>query len=540
MYTIVYCENIKIFFGEMLLEQMPIGKYHTEEFRTKRERFKELGLKEKIDFFPIKQVFNESVRLTIVPRYYQDAVVTKTCSPGTLNGIVQSPTRSGKTNMIGMTIAKENKSSIILVDQVLLAKQIEKALVKLYGLDSEAKQRIIGVVADDRKEVGRPILICTWQSLQSRSIFNAIKSYGYNMLFGDEAHRASADVFSSIVQTYKAEKKFGFSASPYKTKKSQKEKLHDTFGPIIHKVPIEDLYSNGYLVRPEFYRIPTNYQVSIETGIRSYYNQKLSRSSSYRKIIGSESLKNPLYRDLMRGKTLKEIIYSPNEDIIEILTTVAVSNMINGVYSLENPEAIKIGIAKKGIDFNLERLKTIEEFSIATLKKENEKAVVAFNLVGACLHLYNKLKSHGYKNVLLITSKNKNVDELEKVMDGENKNYIILTTYQYFSEGLDIPTLEHIVAASPYYPPFCRIETAEQLSGRPITPDPENPNKKPIIYFIEDIAANVKTRGMKQRVDEILLESLHPSLNEGIKKEMYFSSRRDTHVIEAKIIQKKV
>lgn len=536
MYTLVYGENIKIFLGDILQEEFPIGIFHTNEFKTKREAFKASGLKELLNFNETKLVFEGSVQTSIVPRDYQEEVVEKTCHPGTLNGIIHSPTRSGKTNMIGFTIARENKSSLILVHSVLLAKQIERALVKLFKLDSKDKEKYLGLIADDRKEIGRPILICTWQSLQDKKTLKAVRSYGYNLLFGDEAHRASADVLSWIVQSYKAQKKFGFSASPYRTNQTQTKKLHDTFGPVIHKVPIEHLYKNGYLIRPEFHRVSSDIHVSIEAGIRLYYQQKLSKNISYRRIIASNLMKSPQYKHLVIGKSIKELMFSPDDNDIQVMTTVAIASLNESLKESEDRESIRIGIAKKGIDFNIERLKTIEDHLVKVLKRDSEKAVIAFHLVGACMYMYDKLKEHGFNNILLINSKNKNDKELEKIMIGENNNYIILTTYQYFAEGIDIPTLENVVAASPYYPPFCRVETAEQLSGRCITPDPESPMKKPKIYYINDQAADAKTKIMKSRVDNILSESFQPvRIVEDSKKKEYFQKMDASHKQEKKM-----
>ncbi|MDD4969756.1 MAG: DEAD/DEAH box helicase family protein [Paludibacter sp.] len=540
MYTLLYGNDIKIFLHDALIEKIPIGKYHTDEFRSKRDSLKEAGIKEMLDFYPVKQVVSDRLNLSIVPRTYQEQVVSKACHPGTLNGIIQSPTRSGKTNMMGMIIARENKSSIIIVHTTLLAKQIEKALKKLFSFDSETSNLILGVVADGRKEFGRPILICTWQSLQNKKTFNQILKYGYNLLFGDEAHRASAEILSNIVGSMKSQKKFGFSASPYRTKASQDEKLHNTFGPIIHKVPIENLYQNNYLVRPTFYRIPTQVHVSVETGIRMYFRQKVEYGMSYRKILANEISRDSAYKTCMsKGRKISDLIYAPSEDDIDLLITVAIANLQKNLSTADDPRSVKIGLAKKGIDFNRQRLAKIEDGVERFFSKIDERGAVVFNLIGAGVYLFNKMKEMGYDNVILLNSKTSNAADMEKIMSGEKRNYIIITTYQYFAEGIDIPSLENIFVASPYYPPFCRIETAEQLSGRCITPDPENYNKTSKIYYFDDIGADEKTKQQKYKVDSILRESFLPNDEVYINHNRYFRESGQNQSDKTQLTQKR-
>lgn len=512
MYKIQYGADIKIFFGEVLSETHPIGIYHTAEFAKKREQLQSVGIQEILDFNIPKPVFSRPITITLEPRDYQLEVLEKTSSQKVLNGIVKSPTRSGKTFMMALTIAEVNMSTIIVFHSTKLTRQTEKAFIKMFGLDQQEASELIGVLADDRKEIGRPILLCNWQSLQNKASLKKVMDYGYNMVFGDEVHRASAEVLSSLVQRQKSQKKIGFSASVYKLKEDQEKKLHDTFGPVIHKVPAERLYAAGHIVRPTFYRIPTGVQVSITTGIRMYYRQKVEKNHFYRKVLINEIERTGRFKSCIEpGRTRSDVVFNPLSSEIDALISFAVSKLDEADKENQDLKSIKIGIAKKGIDFNQHRLQMIIDTIEQNLSKTDARAAVAFNLVATSMYVYHELKKRGYENLLLLNSKNTEDDAFEKIKNGEDRNYIILTTYQYFAEGHDIPSLEDIVAASPYYPPFVRVEAAEQLSGRGITPDPVNSEKRPRVYFIEDTPADKFTLERKQLIDELVKAALIPN-----------------------------
>lgn len=511
MYKIQYGADIKIFFGETMIESFPIGTYHTADFSKKRSDLKTIGIEEIIDFNFPKAVFDRPVQVTLDPRDYQLETAAKTSSQQTLNGIIQSPTRSGKTFMMALTIGKVNLSTMIIFHSTNLTLQTEKALSKIFGLSQEEGEKIIGVLADDRKEIGRPILLCNWQSLQNPLSFKKVMEYGYNMIFGDEVHRASAEVLSSLVQKQKSQKKIGFTASAYKLKQEQANKLHDTFGPVIHKVPVERLYKEGYIVRPTFYRIPTGVQVSIDTGVRMYYRQKIEKNPFYRKILINEVDRSGRFKTCIEiGRTKSDIVFCPTNEEIDMLISFAVTKLHENAKTDKNFNSIKIGISKKGIDFNHQRLSLIVKNIENNFSKSNSRAAIAFNLVGSGTYVFNELKKKGYENIILLNSKNTEVEKFTQIKNGEIKNYILITTYQYFAEGHDIPSLEDIMAASPYYPPFVRIEAAEQLSGRCITLDEDN-NKKPRVFFLDDIPADKFTLERKEMVDSLVRSALAPN-----------------------------
>lgn len=530
-YTIVYSNNISIYKNEALSEVIPYGKLHTKEFAETRRKLHMHGLRELEDFYPPKQIFNQARHPVVKPTSFQSFIVDMACDSKILNGIFESPTGSGKTNVIAYIIFKANMPSIIIVPTVDLALQTKKRISTVFGFTEEEMESTVGVLGDGHKETGRPVLIATWQSLQDEHLLRLVLSYGYCFLFQDEAHRASAEVLNTIIEQFKIKKKFGFTATCYRTKIHQDEKIKNQLGEILHSVDVEHLYDIGFIIRPKIIKVDIPFSSSIEDGIRMYYEQKIKLSKSYRYKALDLIKKEPYLKDTyLKFKNYSEIIDSPSDEDIYYLTQALCRQRTKNINmkkknilssslgkdvvekKLKELESIQIGLAKKGIDLYRPRLNMIIDYSLGYFSREGEAGAILFNTIEAGEYVALHMKEAGFDNILLINGNVKNKSELiEQISSGDNKNFIAISTVHLLGEGTDSKRLKNIISASPTYPPYSGIERGEQIGGRVVRSDENNVYKTPQYTIFNDKSTKGYVKDQKEKMFVILEEAFHPA-----------------------------
>lgn len=185
------------------------------------------------------------------PRPYQQECVDALMK--TDRGIIYAPTGSGKTNIIAYLIEQKQETALIIVPAIDLVKQTRERLESILG-DSMSIGSIDGNTADKASEAKKQVLVSTWQSIfQSSFLLKDLKGRHQNLII-DECHHASANVLSNIIETLAPYCKgvYGVSATPYRSAYQDQTRLMNLFNNnIAYRVNIEQLYDNGYLVRPD-------------------------------------------------------------------------------------------------------------------------------------------------------------------------------------------------------------------------------------------------------------------------------------------------
>lgn len=543
MYTIIYSNTIKIFKNDILVEERQFGELHTASFVEAKKQMRADGLKEIADFYPDRSIFESTIEPVIPPRDFQKQMIDKAVSSGIKCGIFDSPTGSGKTNTIACIIAQENKSAIVLVPTADLVIQTASRIKSVFGLQDDSDK--VGMLGAGYKQLDRPILVSTWHSLQNNDIREKVLGYGYNLLISDETHRASARLLSSYISMFKSKKKFGFTATAYRSKQEQMDVIHGLLGGLVHKVDIEELYRDKFILRPNVNRVEAGYCASVDGGIKYYYQQAMRSKIWLRKLIAKELYSDKSMKYMLPDKPINEMIFNPTEDDYIILCMSALKrrneqnkekkkeislkyeSILNGIYKkderavvegeykaeMQAVNSVELGLAKKGIDQYTPRLNSIVELCTSVLKKDGEKAAVLFNSVAAGEYVANELKTMGYENIVLINGGEK--DKSKNLLDittGVNDNYIAISTIQMLSEGTDAPSLTKIIIGSPVFPPFTSIERAQQIIGRSVRIDPLNPSKAPQAFFVDDVATDGIAKKQKDRMWNIIESSFHPNM----------------------------
>jgi superfamily II DNA or RNA helicase len=504
-YTIVYSNNISIFEGKQKIDEVAFGDFHTQEFINKRKEYSENGgIKEIADFYKEQKLF-EKPREPKIPAWpFQKVMVQKAANKGIYSGIFESPTGSGKTNTIACCIAEINLSAIIIVPTADLVKQTKDRIVSVLGIEDNDGEKIVGALGGGQKELNRPVLVCTWHSLQNEITLSTILAYGYNILFSDETHRASANLLSQYIGMFKSRKKLGFTASAYRSRDEQMRKINSLVGPIIHSVDVKILYKEGFIIQPEIYRFKLPYSANTESATKMHYEQALRKKRGMRWVMANALFTLPAFKLLRPVKNINDLIYNPDENDYKLMSQVAIYTRNQSLSEkkkefaclpeeeraekLEELNSIQLGLAKKGIDSFIPRLEHIISLAVSVLNKEDEAAAILFNSISAGKYVADALLAAGYDNVVLI---NGGVDDkaerLSAIVEGRNKNYIAISTIQMLSEGTDAPTLRNIIVASPIYPPYTSIERGQQIIGRVVRRDFSNPNKIPRAYVVDDM-----------------------------------------------------
>ena len=187
------------------------------------------------------------------PYPFQKEAVDALLASDHCHGGLKAPTGSGKTNIAAYLIAALKTNTLIIVPTTSLVKQTIERMKSILTINPSD----IGAFASGKKEI-RHITVATWQTAY-RNIDTLKERFG--LVIADEYHK-TADNYYNIINTVNARYKFGLSATPFRA--NDQAVLKFAVGPITHRVNIEDLYKDIFLVRPTICMIYTGFDFSEE------------------------------------------------------------------------------------------------------------------------------------------------------------------------------------------------------------------------------------------------------------------------------------
>ena len=167
--------------------------------------------------------------LQVTMRDYQIAAVERAAL--LRDGVVVSPTGSGKTVMAMGLVAKLQTPALILVHNRLLLEQVCEAAERCLGVEA-------GVLGAGRTDI-RPLTVATVQTLLRRDLSELRGQFGLVIL--DEAHHCPAPTFTEVLLQFSARWRIGLTATP-----ERKDRLHPmmyaSLGPeLVRMRPLEML-----------------------------------------------------------------------------------------------------------------------------------------------------------------------------------------------------------------------------------------------------------------------------------------------------------
>ena len=336
-------------FGREILKYCKEMEIRITEFKDERTKFDfkkdELNLR---SFFDPKHKYVEHQMRAL------DAMIK------TNTGIIKATTSAGKSSVISAYIRATKMPTLIVVDKVTLAQQIQEKLVN-DGIDC-------GICSGQGYKSGECI-VSTVQSV--KKVTDLIR---YKCLIIDEVHKSSSANFQEFLGSISYPYKFGFSATPYNGSDYRFALIRQFFGSIIEEINAEELMENGVIAIPDINFIPVDCPNTMDW--QSAYEQCI--------VYNKE-----------RNKKILELVQKAEIEGLQTLILIKI---------IEHGEALKLvlpdAVFVNGKDTPpKERMKVIEEF-----EKGNIRTIISSNIFNEGISISNI-------NVLIIASGGKGLAE---------------------------------------------------------------------------------------------------------------------------------
>lgn len=186
------------------------------------------------------------------------------------HGLVMASPGFGKTTMALDTIIQLSQRTLILIDKTELAKQWITRAEEQFGME-------LGLIGDNEWNE-QDVTVATLQTLRSREA--ELDESGFwdqwGVVIYDESHHAgSSDSYFNIVSKFKADRRYGLSAT--KGKSEEKAKVAElVFGPVLFEDKSNQLIPTVHRIKTNFFyeykptekvngrRVQNNYQSMIK------------------------------------------------------------------------------------------------------------------------------------------------------------------------------------------------------------------------------------------------------------------------------------
>ena len=164
-------------------------------------------------------------------------------------GILVMPPGAGKTVSAIETVKKRDQKTLVLVHTKDLKEQWLNRFKTFTGITP-------GVIDDKNFDTEQPVIIGMVQSLTGKRLTeDFLKSFGCVIL--DESHHAPASTFERLINLFPARYRYGLTATPER-RDGLSFMLHGVFGPVIHSVEREELFSEGQIIQPRIKAVMTD------------------------------------------------------------------------------------------------------------------------------------------------------------------------------------------------------------------------------------------------------------------------------------------
>lgn len=206
------------------------SNYGLEEIVDKRD---------KISNYIDKEYTDESLRKLFNPdfKYVDHQIRALRYLMKTNKGIIKAVTSSGKTEIIIAFLKIIKLPTLIIVNKITLAQQIQTRLQNAglkcglcYGKACQVEANTVTTI---------------------QSIKKVPDLYKYKMIIVDEVHNASANSYQDFLKSTNYSFIYGFSATPEGNDKFKFAKIQQYFGPVLTEIKASELMKEEVIARPE-------------------------------------------------------------------------------------------------------------------------------------------------------------------------------------------------------------------------------------------------------------------------------------------------
>jgi superfamily II DNA or RNA helicase len=216
------------------------------------------------------------------------------------NGVLVSPTGSGKTVILCAYLAEIGEPALVLVNTIELANQFRSALTKFTTLTDEE----IGFLGDGKRSY-KPITVALLQtitSMEPSSLGNI-----WSAVICDEVHISPAETYYEALSRINSTYKWGASATPQRSDGLDKVIFWVT-GPLRHSISRASL--GNAILTPTTYSVVTSYYFPLfDTSEYGLMINDLSENEERNKLILEELKKYPTQQCVLLCNRKSQVKY---------------------------------------------------------------------------------------------------------------------------------------------------------------------------------------------------------------------------------------
>lgn len=171
-------------------------------------------------------------------RPYQRRAVEAACA--VTQGVVVSPTGSGKTMTALEIIRRQGQSALVMVHNRELLRQWRAVIRQRLGVEA-------GIVGDGQWIVGQTVTVAMIQTLIARPEAATRLAQGIGLILADECHHLPAVSFGAVIGMFPAKWRYGFTATPDR-RDGLGGMIHRLLGDVVATVSASEVLSIGGIV----------------------------------------------------------------------------------------------------------------------------------------------------------------------------------------------------------------------------------------------------------------------------------------------------
>lgn len=192
--------------------------------------------------FKLRAYQEEIVRLSL------EAISNSTIVP--CHSIIQLPTGCGKTVCFAEIIRRTQLKTLVLAHREELLTQAKDKIAKS-GIDPNA----INIVLQSNPDANAMVWVASVQTLVRGNRMDKISP---RLIIIDECHHSIASTYKRIIDAFPNVPVLGFTATPTRRTKKEKQELSKIWDKIIYQMSIKAAILQKYLARIIYYKVKTN------------------------------------------------------------------------------------------------------------------------------------------------------------------------------------------------------------------------------------------------------------------------------------------